>query len=75
MKIFIDTNIFLNLLLGRKGYAEARKILNGVANGVFEGVVCDITLLNIDYIASKQTKDLRGFLQIVNSIFHGCRRK
>ena len=69
MKIFIDTNIFLNLLLKREGYENARLILNACSSGKFQCVVCDITLLNIDYIASKQTKNIRDFLKIVNDIF------
>ena len=69
MKIFLDTNIFLNLLLNRKGSEYARQILNSCAAGRFQGVICDITLLNIDYVASKQTKDLRNFLKIVNDTF------
>ena len=69
MKIFIDTNIFLTLLLQREGYEDARKILNACANGLFQGVLCDISLLNIDYVASKQTKNIRDFLKILNDIF------
>ncbi len=69
MKIFVDTNIFLTLLLKREGYAYAREILNACADGVLQGTVCDITVLNIDYVASKQTKNLRAFLNIVNETF------
>ena len=69
MKILIDTNIFLNLLLKREGYKEAQKILNGCAKGEYIGVVCDITLLNIDYIASKQSADIYEFLQTINDTF------
>ena len=29
----------------------------------------DITILNIDYIAKKQTKDIRSFLLLVNKMF------
>jgi predicted nucleic acid-binding protein len=32
--------------------------------------MADITLLNIDYIAGKQTKNIRSFLQILNETFH-----
>ncbi len=69
MKIFLDTNIFLNLLLKRKGYEEAVVILNACSQNIFQGFVCDITLLNIDYIASKQVKDIRNFLKAVNEVF------
>ena len=69
MKIFLDTNIFLNLLLKREGYEEAVVILNACSQNIFRGFVCDITLLNIDYIASKQVKDIRNFLKAVNEVF------
>ena len=69
MKIFLDTNIFLNLLLKREGYEEAVVILNACSQNIFRGFVCDITLLNIDYIASKQVKDICNFLKAVNEVF------
>jgi len=69
LKIFLDTNIFLNLLLKRDGYEEAMMILNACNQNIFRGFVCDITLLNIDYIASKQVKNIRDFLKIVNETF------
>ena len=69
MKVFIDTNIFLDVLLNRKGIAEATLILNSCHQKLFDGYVADITLLNIDYIASKQTKNIRYFLEIINQSF------
>ena len=70
MKIFIDTNIFLDLLLKRDFFKEAIIILNSCNQNVFEGFIADITLLNIDYIASKQVKDIREFLKVVNRSFN-----
>ncbi|MEA3419099.1 MAG: PIN domain-containing protein [Campylobacterota bacterium] len=70
MKIFIDTNIFLDLILKRDGYEEAMMILNSCSKEIFEGFVADITLLNIDYVASKQTKDIKDFLKAINRSFH-----
>jgi len=69
MKIFIDTNIFLDLILKREFYNEALQILNVVSENIYSGVILDITLLNIDYVAKKQVKDIRDFLQLVNDIF------
>ena len=69
MKIFLDTNIFLNLLLKRDGYKEAEMILNACNQNIFQGFICDITLLNIDYIASKQVENIRDFLKILNETF------
>lgn len=69
MKIFIDTNIFLDLILKREKYKEALIIFNAIEKSIFQATILDITILNIDYIASKQTKDIRNFLTIVNQLF------
>lgn len=69
MKIFIDTNIFLDLILERKYSKEAMLIFNGVDKDIFKGVILDITLLNIDYIAKKQIRDIKEFISLVNKIF------
>ena len=65
MKILIDTNIFLDLLLKRNFYKEALEILNNLDK--YEVLIVDITLLNIDYIAKKQIKEIREFLNLVNN--------
>ena len=69
MRIFIDTNIFLDLILKREKYKEALHIFDLVEKQQFEAVILDITILNIDYIAKKQTKDIRTFLLLVNKMF------
>ena len=48
---------------------EALVILNSCDQGLFEGVIADITLLNIDYIASSQSKEIKEFIAIVNQTF------
>ena len=69
MKIFIDTNIFLDLILKRDNYQEALIIFNAIEQQKFEAYILDITILNIDYIAKKQTKNIKDFLTIVNKLF------
>ncbi len=69
MKIFVDTNIFLDLILKRDNFGKALIVLNSVEKKLVEGVVLDITLLNIDYIAKKQVVDIRGFLDLINRNF------
>ncbi len=68
MKILIDTNILLDLVLKREHYKEAVIILNSIEEGLFEGVILDISLLNIDYIAKKQVKEIRDFLKLLNNL-------
>ena len=70
MKIFIDTNIFLDLILQREYSKEATIILNAVSENMFTGIVLDITLLNIDYIAKKQVVDIRKFIGTINNLFN-----
>ncbi len=69
MQIFIDTNIFLDLILKREKYSEALSIFTAIEQKQFIGIVLDITILNIDYIAKKQTKDIREFLLLINKVF------
>ena len=69
MKIFLDTNIFLDLLFKREGFAESALILNSCHESIFQGFVSDITLLNIDYIASKQAANIYDFLKLLNDTF------
>ncbi len=44
-------------------------ILNSCDQNIFRGFVADITLLNIDYIASKQSREIEEFLKIINKTF------
>lgn len=68
MKIFIDTNIFLDLLLDREYSREAKSVLSSIQEGLFEAVTADISLLNIDYIAKKQTENIKYFIDYINQI-------
>jgi predicted nucleic acid-binding protein len=69
MKIFIDTNIFLDLILKREKYNEALMIFDAVEQQLYEAVILDITILNIDYIAKRQIKDIKEFLTLINNTF------
>ena len=69
MKIFVDTNIFLDLILKRKSFHDALLLFNGVEKKLFSAAILDITVLNIDYVAKKQVKDIKEFIQLLNSNF------
>lgn len=69
MKIFVDTNIFLDVLLQRDEANNSIIVLNAVKEGLYEGVILDITLLNIDYIAKKQSANVKDFLRLINQSF------
>lgn len=69
MTIFVDTNIFLDLILRRKNFDKALLIFNAIEKRIFKGVILDITILNIDYISNKQIRDLKEFLKLININF------
>ena len=69
MKIFVDTNIFLDLILKRENFDKSLLIFNAIERRIFEGVILDITILNIDYIANKQIQDVKEFLNLINMKF------
>ena len=65
MKILVDTNLFLDVLLEREESQYAQMVFKSIQEGLFEAYVADITLLNIDYIARKQQADIKRFLDYV----------
>ncbi len=69
MKLFLDTNVFLDLILKRECFDKALLIFNAIEARLFSGVILDITILNIDYIANQQVKDIKEFLKLVNKYF------
>ncbi len=69
MKIFVDTNIFLDIALQREKLNEALMIFKSVKSGIFEGVIADITIVNIDYISRKAEGDVRAYLQAIEKSF------
>lgn len=69
MKLFVDTNVFLDLILKREHFHDALLVFNAVEKNLFAGVILDITVLNIDYIAKKQVKDIKEFIKLVNRNF------
>lgn len=70
MNVFIDTNIFLDLVLQRKDFKESLIVLNLAKKGFFTGFISEITLLNIAYIAKKQMKNINTFLSEINQTFN-----
>ena len=53
MKVFLDTNIILDLLLEREGYVEAAKILQLQEEGVLTTCVSILTIINVAYVYKK----------------------
>ena len=69
MKIFVDTNVFLDIVLRRGDYDDSLAIFKAVKNRVYEGVVADISLANIAYISRKVDVDIRAYLSAIEQSF------
>ncbi len=69
MRIFVDTNIFLDIVFKREEVSAAKRIFTLIESGLFSAYVADITLINIAYIASKQNVDVKSFLHYITRRF------
>ena len=69
MKIFVDTNIFLDIALKREKFEEALIIFKAVKNEVFQGFIADITIVSIDYIARKFEGNVKEYLEAIERNF------
>ncbi len=55
MKVFIDTNILLDVLCNRPDFVEASgKVWKLCETGIIDGCICTLSILNIAYILRKQ---------------------
>jgi len=69
MKIFVDTNIFLDILLKRDNYGAGIILFKAVKNRIYDAVIADISIVNIDYISRKVDVDIKAFLYAVEKSF------
>ncbi|MDQ7047338.1 MAG: PIN domain-containing protein [Sulfurovum sp.] len=69
MKIFVDTNIFLDIALKREKAQEGLVVFKAVKNKIFEGIISDITIINIDYISRKVDTEIKPYLQAIEKNF------
>lgn len=69
MKIFVDTNVFLDFALDRGDADASEHILNLIASGQFTAYVADITLINIAYVARKQSGNITRLLHFISKHF------
>ena len=55
MKILLDTNVVLDLLMRREPfYADAAKVFSKIEEGVVHAYVCATTITTIHYLLNKQ---------------------
>ena len=69
MKLFLDTNIFMDMLFERENCIYAKQIIQLIQDEVYTGYIADITLLNIDYVAKEQVQEIRQFLVFLEKNF------
>jgi len=69
MKIFVDTNVFLDILFKRGNYEAALALFKAVKYRVVDGVVADISIINIAYVSRKVEVDIRAYLSLIERYF------
>lgn len=71
MKVVFDTNILLDAILERSGYASVRELFDAVADEEISGYVTANTITDIYYISRKSLGDLeaRQAIQEILNVF------
>ena len=75
MRVLVDTNIFLDILIQRDPfYKDSQRIFKLVEYGHIEGYIAPITINNIVYIARKfqQPDQIRNFISVLADVFTIC---
>ena len=62
-KIFLDTNVILDLILVRKRYVQARQLMDLATDEMLELVTTESSLVNALYSSPAFIKDIIDFLQ------------
>lgn len=61
MKLLIDTNVVLDLMLERQPFVEhATLLLTQVEQGIIEGYLCATTLTTLEYLLQKELGDKKS---------------
>jgi predicted nucleic acid-binding protein len=64
--ILVDTNVFLEVLLGRSRAGDCRELLDRLASGDIEGVVTHFSVHSIEAIIGKHGREVGSFLRTVD---------
>ena len=70
MKVLLDTNIIIDNLARRDEYGESLQILTLCENGILEGIITTVTVMDVMYILRKHmsSEELRNAVQILMQI-------
>ncbi len=61
MKVLLDTNVVLDLLLAREPFhQDALKLFNKIESNELNGYLCATTITTIDYLISKHTNKTKA---------------
>lgn len=67
MKVLVDTNVILDVLLSRAPFVELpANIVNAVETRDIEGYLCVTTITTLDYLISKAKNQQQARLEIKN---------
>ena len=72
MRVFVDTNLFIDILLDREPFSKnAALIYKLCENNMLEGYVAPITINNIYYICrkAKHINEIKGYLADISTVF------
>ncbi|SFZ99058.1 PIN domain protein [hydrothermal vent metagenome] len=72
MKVFVDTNIFIDILLDRENFSKNAVLIYKLCeNNMLDGYVAPITINNIYYICrkAKHIDDIKEYLADIANIF------
>jgi len=72
MRVFVDTNLFIDILLDREPFAKnAALIYKLCENSLLDGYVAPITINNIYYICrkAKHINEIKGYLADISTVF------
>ena len=72
MKVFVDTNLFIDILLDREPFAETSSTIYTLCeNNILDGYIAPITINNIYYICRKahRIETIKEFLSDISTLF------
>lgn len=68
MKVLIDTNIILDVLMQREDYQVSVEVLKLSGNGIIAGYVSASAITDIYYILNRNTKDKKKTLDSIKAL-------
>ena len=72
MKVFVDTNLFIDILLDREPFSKKSTLIYKLCeNNMLDGYVAPITINNIYYICrkAKHLNEIKSYLHHISTIF------